>query len=79
MGLGSVGAQVLYALRGLTMGDVVDICKRLAEVNGTDPTLDVDCNNVCFKLGKSIPLLTSFLVRWTKTGPCIVPICDDIL
>jgi hypothetical protein len=40
------GAQVLYALKGLSAGDVVDICKKLAEENGTSPTIDVDCSNI---------------------------------
>ena len=54
MGL-NCGAQVLYSVRGLKMGDIVDICHGLASEQGmVTPTIDVDCSNVCFKVGKNV-------------------------
>jgi hypothetical protein len=64
------GAQVLYAFKGLTTGDVVDICNKLAEEYGTSRTIDVDCSNICFKVGKNIVSLSSFLMKWAETGLC---------
>jgi hypothetical protein len=73
------GAQVLYALKGLSAGDVVDICKKLAEENGTSPTIDVDCSNICFKVGKNISSLSSYLMKWAETGLCVTPVCDGYI
>ena len=71
------GAQVLYSLRGLTMGDIVDICRGLAhEQEMLTPTIDVDCINACFKIGKNVQLLARHLVKWANTGLCVVPVCD---
>jgi len=42
------GVQTLYSLKGLTIGDVTDISRALAEEYGIFPTIDVDCSNVCF-------------------------------
>mmetsp|Transcript_32183 Transcript_32183/g.58994 ORF Transcript_32183/g.58994 Transcript_32183/m.58994 type:complete len:238 (-) Transcript_32183:122-835(-) len=39
-------------------------------------TVDVGCSNVCFKVGKSVACLASFLMRWAQAGLRIVPICD---
>ena len=39
------------------------------------PTVDVDYSNVCFKVGKSVACLSSFLMRWAQAGLHIVPIC----
>ncbi len=51
MGLNS-GAQVLYSLKGLYIGDVDDICKGIAaDWKMETPTIDVDCSNVCFRVG----------------------------
>ena len=76
MGL-NCGAQVLYSLCGLKMGDIVDICHVLASEQGmVTPTIDVDCSNVCFKVGKNVQSVVRHLVKWANTGLCIVPVCD---
>ena len=76
MGL-NCGAQVLYSVRGLKMGDIVDICHGLASEQGmVTPTIDVDCSNACFKVGKNVQSVVKHLVKWAGTGLCIVPVCD---
>ena len=75
MGL-NFGVQVLYALRGLTMGDFVDICQGLANKRDMFPTIDVDCSNACFKIGKNVQSLARHLIKWANTGLCVVPVCD---
>ena len=76
MGL-NCGAQVLYSVRGLKMGDIVDICHGLASEQGmVTPTIDVDCSNACFKVGKNVQSVVRHLVKWTNTGLCIVLVCD---
>ena len=73
MGLRCV-AQVLYSLRGLKMVDIFDICCRLASERGmVTPTIDVDCSNVCFKVGKNVQSVVRHLVKWSNTVLCIVP------
>ncbi len=74
MGL-NCGAQVLYSLRGLTMGDIVDICRGLANERDLTPTIDVDCSNACFKIGKNVQSLARHLVKWANTGLCVIPVC----
>ena len=70
-------AQVLYSLSHLERGDVADILHGLARERDMEiPTVDVDCSNVCFKVGKSVECLASFLMRWAQAGLRIVPICD---
>ena len=39
-------------------------------------TIDVDCSNVCFKVGKNVQSLDKHLVKWANTGLCIVPVYD---
>ena len=76
MGL-NCGAQVLYSLRGLTMGDIVNI--RLGLANERDmltPTINVDCSNACFKIGKNVQSLARHLIKWANTGLCVVPVFD---
>ena len=76
MGLNS-GAQVLYSLKGLYVGDVVDICKGIAaDWKMETPTIDVDCSNVCFKVGKNVTSVVSLLLKWANTGPKVVPVCN---
>ena len=59
------------------MGDIVDICCGLASEQGmVTPTIDVDCSNVCFKVGKNVQSVVKHLVKWAGTGLCIVPVCD---
>ena len=71
------GAQVLYSLHGLKMGDIVDICHGLATEQGmVTLTIDVDGSNVCFKVGKNVQSVVRHLVKWASTGLCIVPVCD---
>ena len=70
------GVQTLYSLKGLTIGDVTDISRALAEEYGIFPTIDVDCSNVCFMVGKSAASLSSFLMKYAQTGVCVVPVCD---
>ena len=68
---------MLYSIRGLKIGDIVDICHGLAtEQDMTTPTIDVDCSNVCFKVGKNVQSVVRHLVKWASTGLCIVPVCD---
>ena len=76
MGL-NCGAQVLYSLHGLKMGDIVDICCGLASERGmVTPTIDVDCSNVCFKVGKNVTSVVSLLLKWANTGLKVVPSYD---
>jgi len=76
MGL-NCGAQVLYSLCCLKMGDILDICRGLASERGmVTSTIDVDCSNVCFKVGKNVQSVVWHLVKWANTGLCIVPVCD---
>ena len=76
MGL-NCGSQVLCSLRGLKMGDIVDICHGFASERGmAAPNIDVDCSNVCFKVGKNVLSLAKYLIKWANTGLCIVPVCD---
>jgi hypothetical protein len=58
------------------MVDVAEIMRRLANENGTaamDLTINVDCSNVCFVVGKSVQALASFLMKWTNVGFHDVP------
>lgn len=73
------GVQTLYSLKGLTLGDVTDISRALAEEHGIFPTIDVDCSNVCFKVGKSAASLSSFLMKYAQTGVCVKPVCDGVV
>jgi hypothetical protein len=76
MGL-NCGAQVLYSLRDLKMGDIVDICWGLTnEQEMLTPTIDVDCSNACFNIGKNAESLARHLVKWANSGLCVVPVCD---
>ena len=76
MGVNS-GAQVLYSVGKLKMGDIVDICNGLANEHGmTTPTFDVDCSNICFKVGKNVQSLTRHLIKWSSTGLRVVLVCD---
>jgi hypothetical protein len=76
MGL-NCGAQVLYSLHGLKMGNIVDICHGLASERGmVTQTIDVNCSNVCLKVGKNVQSLAKHLVKCANTGLCIVPVCD---
>ena len=71
------GAQVLHSIKGLSMGDVADICKKMALTKQMEtPTIDVDCSNLSFKVGKHPQWLARFLMRWANTGLCVVPVCD---
>ena len=68
MGL-NCGAQVLYSLCGLKMGDIVDICQGLTnEQEMPILTIDVDCSNACFKIGK---MFNHWLGIWSS-GPELV-------
>jgi len=76
MGL-NCGAQVLYSLCGLKIGDIVDICQGLPnEQEMLTPMIDVDCSNACFKIGKNVQSLTRHLAKWANTGLCVIPVCD---
>ena len=71
------GAKVLYSTRGLNIQDAATILRGLARERGMQiPTIDVDCSNVCFKVGKSVQSLASFLMRWATPGLRVVPCCD---
>ena len=71
------GAKTLHSITGLTIEDVFKMCKGLADEYGMDtPTIDVDCSNVCFKVGKTVPSVTSLLIKWANAGFCVVPVCD---
>ena len=71
------GSQVLYSIIGLQRGDVADIAHGLArDRNMESPTIDVDCSNVCFKVGKSVHVLANFLIKLAQAGLRIIPICD---
>lgn len=62
---------------GLDISDVSAIMKRIAMENGTlDLTIDVDWNNVCFTVGKSVQALACFLMKWATAGFHVIPICD---
>ena len=61
------GAKMLHSITGLTIEDVFKMCKGLADEYGMDtPTIDVDCSNVCFKVGKTVPSVTSLLIKWAN-------------
>ena len=63
------GAKVLYSARGLYIQDAATILRGLACERGIEiPTVDVDCSNVCFKVGKNVQSLASFLMRWATPG-----------
>ena len=69
------GAKTLHSITGLTIEDVFKMCKGLADEYGMDtPTMDVDCSNVCFKVGKTVPSVASLLMA--NAGFCVVPVCD---
>ena len=58
------GSQVLYSIIGLQRGDVADIAHGLArDRNMESLTIDVDCSNICFKVGKSVHTLATFLIK----------------
>ncbi len=45
--------QTLYQIRNLTTAGIVDICQGLStDCNMTCPTIDVECNNVAFVVGR---------------------------
>ena len=70
-------AQCLYSLPKLDRGDIVDILHGLAREQGEDLlTIDVDCSNVCFKVGKSVHGLANHLMTWARAGLRLVLICD---
>mmetsp|Transcript_3043 Transcript_3043/g.6682 ORF Transcript_3043/g.6682 Transcript_3043/m.6682 type:complete len:229 (+) Transcript_3043:133-819(+) len=74
------GSSVLYYAKGLQIKDVVAIAKGLAADRGmATPTIDVDCSNVCFKVGKNVQHLANFLMRWSDPGLCITPVCDNTI
>ena len=59
------------------MDDIVDVCRGLAnERDMLTPTINVDCSNACFKIGKNVQSLARHLVKWANTGLCVVPVCD---
>ena len=71
------GAKVLNSVRGLLIRHAVIILRGIARERGMMiPTIDVDCSNVCFKVGKSVQSLASFLMRWATPGLCVIPSCD---
>jgi hypothetical protein len=71
------GARMLHSITGLIIEDVFKMYKGLADKYGMDtPTIDVDCSNVCFKVGKTVPSVTSLLIKWADSGFCIVLACD---
>ena len=73
----NLNAQVSRSSRGLYMGDVADICKMMVlEQPMETPTIDVDCSNLSFKVGKNPQWLASFLMRWANYGLCMVSVCD---
>ncbi len=75
------GASTLYTLSGLELADIAKIMKGLAVSSGTpmmDLTIDVDCSNVCFIVGKSVQALSSFLLKWANAGFHVVPVCDGM-
>ena len=74
---GSYGKQVLYSVIGLRMNDIGDMCKGLAaEHNMQTPTIDVDCSNVCFKVGKDAQSVANHLTKWAEIGVKVVPVLD---
>mmetsp|Transcript_2837 Transcript_2837/g.5150 ORF Transcript_2837/g.5150 Transcript_2837/m.5150 type:complete len:472 (-) Transcript_2837:1596-3011(-) len=71
------GAKVLYSARGLYIQDAATILRGLARERGMKiPMIDVDCSNVCFKVGKNVQSLASFLMRWATPGLRVIPSCD---
>ena len=59
------------------MHDISNMCKGLAaESNLQTPTIDVDCSNVCFKVGKDAQSVANFLTKWSRIGAKIAPVCD---
>lgn len=71
------GAKVLSSLRGLSIRHAVIILQGLARRRGmTIPVIDVDCSNVCFKVGKNAQSVASFLMRWASPRFHVVPCCD---
>jgi hypothetical protein len=77
MGLNS-GTQVLYSLKCIYVGDVVDICKGIASDWKMEmPTIDVDCSNVCLRVGKNVPSVVSLLLKWANTVLKVVLVCDS--
>ena len=75
------GASTLYTLSGLELADIAKIMKGLAVSSGTpmmNLTIDVDCSNVCFIVGKSVQALSSFLLKCANAGFHVVPVCDGM-
>ena len=71
------GKDVLYSLLGLAIRDVADICQKLAHrINMSAPTVDVDCSNVCFKVGRNAQSVANFLTKWANHGIHMNPVCD---
>ncbi len=69
--------KCLHSITLLERGDIPNIIHGMAHKQGMDtPTMVVNCNNVCFKLGKQVQGLTNFLMMWARAGLCVVPICD---
>jgi hypothetical protein len=71
------GAKTLHSVTGLTIEHVFKMCKGLTDEYHMDtPTIDVDCSNVCFKVGKTVPSVASILIKWANAGFLVVPVCD---
>ena len=69
--------DVLYYLSGLAIRVATDICQKLAhEINMSAPTVDVDCSNVCFKVGRNAQSVANFLTKWANHGIHMNPVCD---
>ena len=70
--------DVLYSLSGSAIRDVADICQKLAhEINMSAPTVDVDCSNVCFKVGRKTQPVANFITKWAIHAIHMNPVCDD--
>ena len=69
------GKDVLYSVTGLYMKDIGVMLKGLArEANMQTPTIDVDCSNVCFKVGnKDAQSVANFLIKWSQIGAKVTP------
>ena len=69
--------DALYSVKSLFMHEICNMCRRLAaESNLQTPTIDVDCSNVCFKVGKNAQSVANLLTKWSRIGAKIAPVCD---
>ena len=76
---GKYGKKVLYLVTGLRMNDIGDICRGLASSRPDmqTPTIDVDCSNVAYKVGRDAQSVGSFLTKWSKIGVKVTPMANE--